>query len=272
MADFEKLYYESDAFWKGSMVQDELNQIRIATTERLIPSEVKSLVDVGCGNGVFANYLLQVRPEINIMAVDRSESALKYVSTNKTIGDIADLPLESNSYDCVTCLQVLEHIPVNNYRKALSELARVSSQYLIASVPYNEKVEKNFTQCPQCRSIFNGDLHLRTFTDKDMATLFSEYGFELVEQKNVVKTRRYVGIEAYSKLRNTLKKQPVLFHSPICPVCGYENKQFGTGSHDAQVAAAAHATRVNSPIGLIKQFWPKKEVPGYWVIALYKRK
>jgi 2-polyprenyl-3-methyl-5-hydroxy-6-metoxy-1,4-benzoquinol methylase len=119
MADFEKLYYESDAFWKGSMVQDELNQIRIATTERLIPSEVKSLVDVGCGNGVFANYLLQVRPEINIMAVDRSESALKYVSTNKTIGDIADLPLESNSYDCVTCLQVLEHIPVFNCKCSL---------------------------------------------------------------------------------------------------------------------------------------------------------
>src|SRR5688500_8771800 len=120
MPDFERLYYESDAFWKGANIQDAHSKIRIATTARLIPADVKSLADTGCGNGAFVNYLTEARPGIDLMAVDRSESALKYVKTKKASGDIAALPLDSNSYDCVSCLQVLEHIPVTDYNKALS--------------------------------------------------------------------------------------------------------------------------------------------------------
>jgi hypothetical protein len=90
-----------------------------------------------------------------------------------------------------------------------------------------------------------------------------------------VKGRTYVGIEAYRKLRKKLKKQPVTFRSPICPICGYENNKFQTGfaeGNSVAHAVAANTKRTKSPISLIKQFWPKKEVPGYWIIALYKRR
>ena len=55
MSDFEKKYYESEKFWTGDVLQDEMNRNRISFTANLIPAEVKSLLDVGCGNGIFIN-------------------------------------------------------------------------------------------------------------------------------------------------------------------------------------------------------------------------
>jgi ubiquinone/menaquinone biosynthesis C-methylase UbiE len=182
MSDFEKKYYESDAFWQAGMLADGANAIRMEKTMQLIPAEVKSLADIGCGNGLFGNMVQQQRRPIGIMAIDRSEQALRYVQTEKKVGDVLDIPLADRSYDCVTCLQVLEHIPVNTYKKALSELARVSAKYIIVSVPFNEDREKNFTQCPQCKTIFNSDLHLRSYTEKNIDELFTEWNFSCVQQ------------------------------------------------------------------------------------------
>ncbi len=57
MNEFEKKYYEDESFWSDGMVTDESNIKRIKSTIELIPKDVKSLLDVGCGNGVFLNAL-----------------------------------------------------------------------------------------------------------------------------------------------------------------------------------------------------------------------
>jgi hypothetical protein len=43
------------------------------------------------------------------------------------------LPYEDNSFDCVLCLDTLEHL--NNIHAVFDELCRVTSQYLITSLP-----------------------------------------------------------------------------------------------------------------------------------------
>src|ERR1051325_3805108 len=94
MTQFEKEYYESSAFWENEVLQDADNIHRFDTTTSLIPTEVKRIVDVGCGNGVFANRLKRKNPELEIYAVDRSEKALEYVETNKIQSDITSLPFQ----------------------------------------------------------------------------------------------------------------------------------------------------------------------------------
>ncbi len=133
MNNFEKEYYESERFWEGEALQDEGNIKRIKETASLIPPDTTSLVDIGCGNGVFVNYLQKEIPNLNLFAIDRSKSALKYVKTENKEGDIADIPLPDNSFDCVTCLEVIEHLPVGVFQKALSELVRISNKYVIIS-------------------------------------------------------------------------------------------------------------------------------------------
>ena len=254
------------------MLEDYANTIRIQTTEAILPQDVQSLADIGCGNGVFGKYLQSKRPHLKIMGVERSDKALTYVTTEKMVGDITDIPLPDSSYDCVTCLQVMEHIPVNHYGRALSELTRVSGKYVVISVPYREKLEGNTTKCPQCKTVFNVDLHLRTYDDDTMNALLKTYGFECIATKNVVQSTELRGLKYIQGVKQIIRKKPVIFNSPICPICGYENADFQLG------ATSEHNTVISPPSppgnavkNLIKQIWPKKKVDGYWIIALYKK-
>lgn len=270
MSTFEKEYYESDEFWKKGMVEDSDNLLRIKETIDIIPSNIKSLVDIGCGNGVFAKMLRELRPEIKSLSIDRSESALRFVETPKMVGDIKDLPLENKSFDCVTCLQVLEHIPFPVYEKVLFQLSRIAKKNIIVSVPYNEKIDKNVTSCPKCFSIFNVDLHLRKYTDKDISELFNNFGFKSIFVKNIIKKETFVGIEKYASFRSLFKVKEKKFNSPICPVCGYVNSNFKT--IDASINNIINEPKDNSVIkSAIKKFWPKKILDGYWIISVYEK-
>lgn len=268
---FEKEYYESPEFWAEGMLSDEGNSARIDETIAMIPEDTQSLLDVGCGNGIFPNRLQTKRPKLAVTATDRSQEALKYVLTSKFESDINQLPVEKENFDCVTCLQVIEHLPVQVYDKALSELARVSKKYIVISVPYYEKVENSFTKCPQCLSSFNSDLHLRSYTKETIENLFNQANFKLVAHKNVVKSSKYLGVELYSKVRSWLSKpQPKPFNSPLCPICGYKNDTFKTHKPVDQTKSTPIERKTLK--SWIKSVWPKVETPGYWVIALYEKK
>lgn len=275
MSDFEKKYYEAPGFWVEGALGDKSNQVRIETTVDMIPGDVRSLADIGCGNGIFGNYLMQKRPEISIMSIDRSEMALSYVKTQKKLGSIDNIPLENNSYDCVTCLQVLEHLPVHVYDQSLSELARISNKYVLISVPFNEDLQLYATQCPQCLSVFNADLHLRNYDVKAIDQLFTKYGFDCIGKQNIIPMEVLSGIEFYQKLKKFICPPKKSFTSPICPICGYENATFKsevpvTTTSQPNGSIVKKAFR---PVkGFLKSIWPKKTLPGYWIIGLYRKR
>ena len=271
MPDFEKLYYEYEVHWEGGALLDKANQDRIRFTAGMIPEDTKSLLDAGCGNGIFVNYLKEYRPELKILAVDRSSTALKYVLTEKMEGDVSHIPVADRTYDCVTCLEVIEHLPVNVYKEALKELSRISGRYLIISVPYNEILEENHNQCPSCGTIFNYDLHLRTFNDDKMLHLLDQHGFSCIKKHHLGESEHFRG--HYSFRKAFYKEQFRQWKSPICPLCGYhEQADSSTPVQHSAPPVTEPPTRkwISYFSGLIKGFWPK-EKKYYWVIALYKR-
>jgi SAM-dependent methyltransferase len=273
MSDFEKEYYESDRFWEGDALQDDNNFDRIRQTAAMIPSEVNSLTDIGCGNGIFVNYLQKQSPEINILAIDRSKAALRFVKTEKKEGDIVEIPLTDQSFDCVTCLEVIEHLPVEIYRKALSELTRVSRKYVIVSVPYAENLEKNHTQCPNCKSIFNADLHLRNFSDEAIRHLLVENNFDCVMIKKAGEQVFFKGHDRFTRM--FYPEHFRMWRSPICPICGYKTEYKPVTEPVTGQTGNTHSTPHRSLISYFtvfpKLFWPK-EKKYYWIMGLYKRK
>ena len=270
MNDLEKKYYESEAFWTETALADTHNSRRIEFTASIVPDDCRSLADIGCGNGIFLKHLRLTRPEMELVGIDRSEEALKYVSVPKRVGDVTKIPLEAESYDCVVCSQVLEHIPIPNYDKALSEISRVAKKYLIVSVPYMEKLEFGATTCPYCRSTFNRDLHVRSYSQLTLERLFDTYGFRHKTSENLVKSIEFRGLNWWNRIRNrNLKK---VFESPICAICGFVNEDF---SLDGTKQSPKQPPAMNGVIFMLKKImkaiWPKRMIDGYWIVCLYER-
>ncbi len=92
--------------------------------------------DIGCGEGQFIDY---VRGKCKFMlACDLSSSYLKTVRKNKfesllVNADVELLPFKSDSFDVVSCMETLEHVP--DYVSALDELLRTSRKYVLITIP-----------------------------------------------------------------------------------------------------------------------------------------
>jgi ubiquinone/menaquinone biosynthesis C-methylase UbiE len=105
----------------------------------VVQTQPKTLLDVGCGEGFVAAFLKQRLPEVEIMGVDISESALTYARTHfgryATFyqGNIYRLPFPDRAFDTVVCSEVLEHL--EDPGRAIAELKRVACYYVVLTVP-----------------------------------------------------------------------------------------------------------------------------------------
>jgi SAM-dependent methyltransferase len=265
MSDFEKKYYESSSFWENENLNDINNRKRVDETISFIPSEVSTVLDMGCGNGRFLAKLMEIRSNLKVVGLDRSKEALQHCNFPTVCSDFNKSNLKSNSFDLVTCLEVLEHLPVDIYSSSLSEMSRLSSNYILISVPYKENRFITKTTCPQCKCSFNRDLHLRDFNDEALVNLFSKHGFKLVSKDTVVKSKVLLGYFLYYNLLTFFKSRKV-FQSPICILCGHENSKFENFNNTPVIQVRKGVVR-----SFLKLFWPKVNYHGYWVIALYKK-
>lgn len=91
----------------------------------------RSILDVGSGAGQIAKHLLKYAdPAAAITCCDlspqmlhRARNRLKSPVPNHVAADLSHLPFADESFDCITCGYVLEHLP--EARPGLAELARV---------------------------------------------------------------------------------------------------------------------------------------------------
>ena len=266
MSSFEKKYYESEKFWSGDILQDEMNRNRISFTASLLPDGIASIVDVGCGNGIFINYLKQNCSISRIVGTDRSETALRMVNSESRLANIEQLPFEDREFDCATCLEVIEHLPQETFIRALAEISRVALKFIVITVPYNENLDESQTQCPECKTRFNADLHLRSFSTKTMTELFDSCGFECTRTQVFSPFKRNLGAMFLSKIESKGK-----FQSPICPICGFENPGYRAWSPKVMEEHISNPSPYNRIKQTFKKLWPKTTVPGFWIAGVYKR-
>lgn len=100
--------------------------------------EIKSILDVGCGEGFTLNKLSEEGIGEKLEGVDFQEKAIeigKKLHSKLTLkqGNIYKLEYKNNSFDLVMATEVLEHL--EDPKKGFAELIRVSKKYLLLSVP-----------------------------------------------------------------------------------------------------------------------------------------
>ena len=123
-----------------------------------------NVLDVGVGAGQFLNALAMSGRFTGVTGLDKTRFK-KYREFAEGIcqmnGSVADLPFEDDSFDVVTCMEVLEHLPEEIYQTGLAELRRVCRGQLLMTVPYCEP-----------KPIYVG--HRRRYEDIDIVRTFPD--------------------------------------------------------------------------------------------------
>lgn len=115
-------------------------------TDMIRENTYDTLLDVGCGSGIFLKEL-ETRCN-NLHAIDmhrkmhlvRDMIKKEAINANLTEGSILDLPYESETFDCVISVSVLEHI--RELDTALDEIWRVakSDAVIVLGFPVENKI------------------------------------------------------------------------------------------------------------------------------------
>ena len=89
----------------------------------------KKVLEVGIGNKTVLNYLKN--QGIKVLTLDIDEKLEPDI-----VGNVLKIPFQDNSFDVILCAEVLEHLPFEEFDKALEELERVSKKYVVLSLPH----------------------------------------------------------------------------------------------------------------------------------------
>ena len=124
LREYETIHrLQIDNWWFGK----GRNKIVIDVLRRSVDNFHGSrLLDVGCSEGAFLDYLSQNK--INFTAIDNDQNAINFCKKRGhgdrvEQGDILNLRFADNSFDVVTALDVIEH--VEDDAAALNEIKRV---------------------------------------------------------------------------------------------------------------------------------------------------
>ena len=144
--------FEQDEFWDGYYSDSYYYTQKIKLIVNMIPADVETILDVGCGKG---DLLRALEGKYEVCGCDRSEAALRYVTCRKTLSGSGNLPFLSEEFNLVTCCQVLEHLPDRIFKDTVSELKRVTKKYILITVPFAETLSQHFTMCGTCRKAYH---------------------------------------------------------------------------------------------------------------------
>ena len=135
-----------------------------------------SILDVGCAKGFMVNDFIEQIPGIKIKGIDISEYAIKNakeeVKNKLNVANANNLPYEDNSFDYIISINTIHNLELNECKKALREIQRVSKISSFITVDaYNTDEEK--------KRMFEWNLTAKTIMSVEgWRKVFDEVGYK----------------------------------------------------------------------------------------------
>jgi 2-polyprenyl-3-methyl-5-hydroxy-6-metoxy-1,4-benzoquinol methylase len=149
----------------------------------------RSVLDVGCGEGVLVQRWAQALPAGRVVGIDLEEESIqagwsKHAAPNLEyrVMEAANLPFAENEFDLASAIEVLEHVPDPEH--TLAEMARCAERHLLVSVPREPLWRMlNMARGAYWPALGNTPGHLNHWSRGSFARLLSRHG-EVVQVRS----------------------------------------------------------------------------------------
>jgi len=125
---FDYWYRSGDAVISRQLVERKV-RLAVAAAEFLLSREIRSVLDVGCGEASWRAVLRRMRPDVEYVGIDSSEYVVKRYGSRRNIrkGDVGSLGRMGlrRKFDLVVCADVLSYVPTPDVRHGLQAMRRL---------------------------------------------------------------------------------------------------------------------------------------------------
>jgi SAM-dependent methyltransferase len=146
-------------------------------------ADPRSLLDVGCGEGVLVHKWAQRLGEgRRVVGIDLEEESIQAGWSQRSAANLEyrvmqaeNLPFAENEFDLATAIEVLEHVPDPEH--TVGEMARCAERHLLVSVP-REPVWRavNMARGAYWSALGNTPGHLNHWSKRAFVELLSRHG------------------------------------------------------------------------------------------------
>ena len=146
-----------------------LEQMRLDRLMSIMPRRVGTVLEIGARHGAMTRRLAEICRDVTALDLKKPPFQIERVTTVQ--GDVQRLDFPDNSFECVVCTEVLEHVP--DFAAAAKEIARVASSYVLIGVPYRQDTRAGRMTCIHCGEINPPFGHVNTFDEHSLKGLFA---------------------------------------------------------------------------------------------------
>jgi SAM-dependent methyltransferase len=123
---FERWYRKSDVGVGTREFVGRKVRLAVAAAEYLLGYRIKSVLDVGCGEGPWRAHLKKLRPGVRYAGMDSSAYAVKRYGRTRdirlgTVGALGEAGFKGK-HDLLVCADVLHYVPTPEVRSGLAAM------------------------------------------------------------------------------------------------------------------------------------------------------
>ena len=130
-------YYYNPRFW-NKVVKDFIKFYKLNNKSKIL--------DIGCGKGFMLHDFKQALPKSTVRGIDISSYAIKNsllsVKEYLKVGNAKKLVFPDSYFDLSISITTLHNLNINDFKKSINEIKRVSKKSFITVDSYRNELEK----------------------------------------------------------------------------------------------------------------------------------
>jgi ubiquinone/menaquinone biosynthesis C-methylase UbiE len=201
-----------------------LETIRIERVLDMLPKSATRVLEIGSRHGAMTRSLAEIFEDVTALDLEKPPFAMDHVTPVR--GDVRNIQFPDNSFDCVVCTEVLEHVP--EFAAGAREIRRVARSHILVGVPYRQDIRIGRTTCLACGKISPPWGHVNSFDEEKITQAFE--GVQVTAIEYVGETRERTNL--VSVWLQDIARNPygIYYDEGMCTHCGSKLKRPSRGS------------------------------------------